>query len=278
MNACEFTLTLPEVLRCTNIVGEPLDYCSRSDSQNFSTISPNPQKLKRWMVFDMDKDQSWNAAEESRLPQPTFTAVNRRNGHCHMGYLLSEPVSFSSNSHRHPIDFYDSIRRGYTYRLGADIGYTGFLCKNPIHERWDVIWGRTDGFELHELDDYLSRSDKRKLHFTRYVSDLGRNCTTFDTIRFAAYREVKKFKRDGKTEEDFREWLISVAEEVNCGFTSQMRYSEVKSIAKSVAKWTWNRFTGGKTDAEFSKIQSNRAKCVYKNPEWLAKFRPWLLP
>ena len=48
---------------------------------------------------------AWFAPEERDLPMPTYIAVNKKNGHAHIGYLLDKPVSFFANSRDEPIEY-----------------------------------------------------------------------------------------------------------------------------------------------------------------------------
>jgi hypothetical protein len=71
----------------------------------------------------------------------------------------------------------------------------------------------------------------------------GRNVTVFDELRQIAYREVRDYKSNGAA---FEVWLgrcEKLALALNMQFPDAMRLSEVRSIAKSVAKWVWRRFS-----------------------------------
>jgi len=43
-------------------------------------------------------------------------------------------------------------------------------------------------------------------------------------------------------------------------FPSPLPQSEIRSTALSVAKWTWNKYTGRVSDEEFSAIQARRGR------------------
>jgi hypothetical protein len=65
-------------------------------------------------------------------------------------------------------------------------------------------------------------------------------------------------------------WGVAVLQQCEKynNFASPLPVSEVRSIAKSVAKWTWQKYTGRMDDKDFSKIQAMRAiKRNKKSPQ-----------
>jgi hypothetical protein len=88
---------------------------------------------------------------------------------------------------------------------------------------------------------------------------LGRNVTVFDFVRLWAYKNVREYKnvRGG-----FVYWQKAVYDRCmarNGDFTRPMDNREAYHIARSVAKWTWQRFDIEASDARFSKLQAFRA-------------------
>jgi hypothetical protein len=121
---------------------------------------------------------------------------------------------------------------------------------------------------LQELLDWLWKSDMAPERLVE-TTGAGRNVVIFDHVREVAYREVLKFKRDGLDLDVFRRRCEEVAGQVNQQFVGyvcrkqdgsrnegQLHQREIKSIAKSVARWAWRHFSLGK----FSAIQSARGK------------------
>jgi hypothetical protein len=156
-----------------------------------------------------------------------------------------------SASRRKPMEWAAAIERGLRRRLGADHAYSGLLTKNPLHRAWRVTWTRDEPYLLDELDDALFEHDKRR-EPTRLISGLGRNCDLFDKTRDWAYPEVRRFKRSGGSEAEWRERCIQFAAEHNQVFDTPLGPAEVRSIGKSVAKFTWRNFS----EAGFSKRQA----------------------
>jgi hypothetical protein len=108
---------------------------------------------------------------------------------------------------------------------------------------------------LDELADWLRYEDMRPDLSVETTFGAGRNVTTFDELRQIAYREVLGFKRAG----DLAAWIDRcqhVATGINQQFPQPLRYSEVRSIVRSVSRWTWRHFS----EQAFSQHQSWRGK------------------
>ena len=84
---------------------------------------------------------------------------------------------------------------------------------------------------------------------------LSRNCDLFDRLRHHAYLTVVLGKEAGDTCSRWFARLTGIASAFNGEFADPLLPSEVRSITKSVASWTWRKFDA----CEFSKIQTARA-------------------
>jgi hypothetical protein len=144
-----------------------------------------------------------------------------------------------------------------TTALSADENYTHLICKNPLSAKWRVLECHNTAFDLFDLakhltlkskfDTFLKRHKKKiERRFAqndpRYVQ--GRNCALFDDLRLYAYSFVKGHKASRGTFDSFLANLFEYAQNLNAQFPSPLPFSEIKSTVKSVAKWTWNKFTG----------------------------------
>jgi hypothetical protein len=224
------------------------------------------------MVFDLDCEDAYFRAEERGLPKPNFTAINRNNGHAHLGYQLETPVNFFASSSVGATKFYEAVERGFTHRLGADWGYSGFVSKNPLHPQWEVEWASGQTYDLGRLNDYLEPKDKQR-RLKSEMSGVGRNVTTFNHIREIAYKEVLKFKKAHKSEDRFMEFLEDCAGDLNRTFSHQLHRAEIRCLARSVSKFVWKEFSIEK----FSAIQSCRGKRAWSKTLTLTKEKPWEL-
>jgi len=96
---------------------------------------------------------------------------------------------------------------------------------------------------LAELDDWLFKADKKPDPTPSTTLGLGRNCTIFDQLRQVAYREVRSFKRQHLSPDQFLNQLLQLALTLNSQFLMPLSYAEIRGISKSVAKWTWKHFS-----------------------------------
>ena len=155
-----------------------------------------------------------------------------------------------------------SLFRGCRARLRpAHRRFAGLIVKNPVHKHWRVEWRRDRPYTLGELEDWLWPRDTEPDHCISELRGAGRNCTIFEELRQVAYREVREFKRGAGDPGVFRARLERVALGINLQFPEALQLSEVRAIARSVAKWTWGRFSlEGFSDrqARLSKIANDK--------------------
>jgi hypothetical protein len=181
------------------------------------------------------------------------------------------PVAAHDAARQKPLKLLAAVERGLVRRLAADRAYSGLLAKNPLHPHWKVEWRRKEPYSLEELTGWLSQEDMRP-EPEHESSGHGRNCALFDQLRGLAYREVLPFKRAGGSAEAWRARLSKAAANTNSGFAEPLGTAEVRGIAKSVAKWTWNSFSA----ARFSAIQAERAKKRWQGHKAESAIKPWL--
>ncbi|PSU45187.1 hypothetical protein C9J12_23565 [Photobacterium frigidiphilum] len=82
---------------------------------------------------------------------------------------------------------------------------------------------------------------------------MGRNSDTFDNVRHWAYKAIREYWRpDYGSSWEYA--VLARCETIKMGYDTPMQYSEVKSIARSIAKWTMRHFTL----AKFSESQARK--------------------
>lgn len=266
-----FASLIPARPYCVDDVGDRLLVRDRKRALEHRHVQLNGPATFRWMPHDVDRCDAYFAHRDANLPEPTFIAINRRNGHAHSAILLETPVARHSASRIEPLRFYGAVERGIARRLGADRRYVGLVAKNPMHGDWDVEWRRDEPYTLDELADWLRYEDMRPDLSVETTFGAGRNVTTFDELRQIAYREVLEFKRAG----DLAAWVdrcLRVATGINQQFPVPLRYSEVRSVVRSVARWTWRHFS----EQAFSQRQSWRGKRGNEK-RWAGHQKQWLL-
>ncbi|MEA2120559.1 replication initiation protein [Halovibrio sp. HP20-50] len=213
-------------------------------------IQPNGPTHRYWLVYDVDRSGAVLDWYDRGAPPPTIVAQNPANGHAHLIYGLEVPVRTAPDGKPGPLRYAAAIDCALRAVLDADVGYAGLICKNPLHSHWRVTEWEPRLYELGDLASWLDLSsfnDRRK-RLPDY--GLGRNCTLFEKLRTWAYRAI----RQGWPEyERWHEAVLTRARAYN-DFEALLPDSEVRATAKSVAKWTHQRFT----PSEFSAVQAQR--------------------
>ena len=232
---------------------QPIRILPKESAKRLPYIQPNTHKLLVTMVFDLDFCGAGLQWERAGLPLPSWVAINPTNSHADIGYRLLVPVGKSELARTGTLRCAQAVEFAYASLLKADPGYAGLVCKNPLHARWKVLWGRAEPYELAELAEYVELP--KKITKAQREYGLGRNCELFDGLRKWAYQWVRQYKSADSTQTQWFAAVLAHAEALNT-FLEPLPHAEVKSTAKSVAKWVWTHFD----EAGFSAIQANRGK------------------
>ena len=238
---------------------------SRATALRFPYIQANPPSLKFWLPFDLDKPGGMVAWEDADLPPPALGVGNPTNGHAHLLWGLDAPVCTSEVARAAPLRYLAAVERAMLAKLlpyGADAGFAGLMVKNPAHQQWRTHWGPAHLYGLGELAEWLDLDKfkpKRAILKEMEGYGVGRNVSIFNTLGPEgkwAYSAVRRYRG-----QPFAEWHNAVfmqACELNSAFRVPLPFSEIKAIAKSVAKWTWKQDKAHA--AEFSRTQAYRGK------------------
>lgn len=234
-----FRQRLPRKPYHTDAVGDGLRIRDVQRALAARHIQPNGPTHRYWLVYDVDRHDAaldWN---DRNAPPPTIVAQNPANGHAHLFYGLDVPVRTAPDGKAGPLRYAAAVDCALRALLGADLGYSGFISKNPLHPHWRVTEWESRLYELGDLDSWLDLSayaDRRK-RLPDY--GLGRNCTLFEKLRRWAYRAI----RQGWPEYDrWHEAVLTRARAYN-DFEGPLPDSEVKATAKSVARYTHRNFS-----------------------------------
>jgi hypothetical protein len=76
---------------------------------------------------------------------------------------------------------------------------------------------------------------------------------TFDNVRHWAYKAIREYWRPDYGP-SWEYAVLARCEAINMGYDTPMQYSEMKSIARSIAKWTMRHFT----PVKFSESQARK--------------------
>ena len=224
-------------------------------------LQANPPHLRVWSIYDVDRPGAALAWEAANLLPPSWAAVNRENAHAHLVYGIRAPVLVEGLGARDaPLRYLCAVEALTRERLQADSGYGGLITKNPTHPLWRTLYGPCLAYELAELAEYLPDLEKYRPKRRRPEEiGIGRNVALFDTLRQWAYRHVRPYKGGGLA--GWNAWLSltnSTALLRNADFLQPLDGREVWHVAKSVAKWTYQRFDVEASDKRFSALQSFR--------------------
>ena len=212
----------------------------------------------------------WTKGGGVALPRPNWTAQRRSSGHLHVVYCLSRSVHRGAGSRAAPLRRYARVSEFYRQAIRADAGYNGVLTHNPMcggrrsgSGELITTWGRCDPYSLDELAQVMPRGWRLP---RAPMTEAGRNCALFKAL----------MRWSGQS----RNWGVDVLEQalaMNAQFEPPMEYREVLGIAKSVNKIQARNLASGRTQQQFSFIQSARGRKSKRkpNPNSERTLKPW---
>ena len=221
----------------------------------------------KFMVLDLDRENSAMDWELLGLPSPNIVVQNRLNGRCHYIYALEVPICNTKNARFKPISYFKKIQRAYIDKLGADQHYVGVFTKNPNSNFWRTFVFNVPKYTLDYLADFVDLSNKPVFYLNDNEDIAGRNCSLFNQIKKIGYREILKFKCSGKQLEQFNQYLLSSLELLNQNHNPPLPYRELKGIARSSSRWIRERFS----ESSFQQIQSNRSRKRWEKQQIIKK-------
>lgn len=223
-------------------------------------IQANPPHMRVWSIFDIDRPAAALAWEDANLPPPTWAAVDRQSTKGHLVWGLSAPVLVDSPDLRQaPLRYLCAVEAAFRAKLDADRGYAGLMTKNPAHGLWRVLRGPKTAYELGDLAEWVDLPKHLPKKNPEEIG-LGRNVMVFDWLRKYAYSQIRHYKNDIRNFVLWQSHLNGKALERNGDLRVPLAGNEVWHIAKSVSKWTWNKFDLAASDARFRELQKHRSK------------------
>jgi len=218
--------------------------------------------------MDIDREAGALAYEDIGL-EPTIIITNPENTHAHLLFELEKPILFSDNARPKVQEYFIAVQRGMTVALGADMGYTHTIAKNPLSDRWRMTCCDVR-YSLGDITEYCKPINSYSYEMNINIDDSeGRNCSLFNKVRYWAYFQVKEYVL-------LEAWHQSVLDKCirENTFTPCLPYSEVRATAKSIANWTWdNRHKIGqaknrgaaKVDKRMTTSNRQKAGAAYTN-------------
>lgn len=243
---------LPRKPYCTDDLSSGLRILPLSAAVRRRYLQGSGPALASVLVFDIDRPvidrSSWEPVwESSSLPVPNLAAITPSSGRGHLFYFLSAPVCRTDAAHLAPLRYLAAVQSAYTAALDADPGYSGLISKNPLHPDWHVWDIHGSPYSLAELACHVDLSQPANRYTVTEPSEafaLGRNVALFDLGRKWAYSAIRGYWAPNGLSR-WRDAVQEQLEAINGLFSEPLPPSEVKASAKSIAKWTWKRFTPG---------------------------------
>lgn len=208
----------------------------------------NRPGMVSWLIFDLDHNDPmvW---ETAGLPAPNLIVSNRNADGAHLFYAIP-PVCTTERARSKPIQYMRAVYEAMAARLRADPQFhSGPVAKTPGHPWWRTSELHANVYELAQLADYvdLASGPKWGRGPDLEAASHSRHCTLFELLRFYAYSIVGREREKG-TFETFTRLLEAHAFNNNQftkrGFREDLPASSIKATVKSVARWTWDKYTG----------------------------------
>ena len=188
-----FIGNLPTKPYCTNDLATGLKIRPKNSAISFKYIQPNSPFYQHYFVLDLDYESALSEILYSLdgIPMPNFVAETPNSGRLHAFFELKTPIYTTDASRQKPIMLANAVYLRLQQLFGADVGYSGLISKNPIHEQWRTYSLRKKPYTLTELSSKLDIDwqEAKKTPQQHEAIGLGRNCYIF--IRHVIGRMLK---------------------------------------------------------------------------------------
>ncbi|WP_312283863.1 replication initiation protein [Candidatus Igneacidithiobacillus taiwanensis] len=234
---------LPHRPYCTDDLGQGLHVRSRKQALAYRYIQHNPPTQIWDIVLDVDHRIDLQSLVE---PIPNALALNPENGHGHLFYFLKAGVTCTQAGREAPQRYLAAVERGLCVKMDADDRYAGLISKNLVHPYWSTHVLHDHCWTLGELAEHLNLD---AANARRYVPEApeeayqtGRNVYLFHTVRQWAYSEIRHYWAPNGLPR-WQDAILGYLRPINGQFHAPLYESELRAIAKSIAKWTWRHIT-----------------------------------
>lgn len=234
-----FSQRLPKKPYHTDSLATGLRIVNRAIAVKSRYIQPNGPTHQFFLVFDVDRQGAAIDWTDRKVPAPNITAMNCENAHAHLIYCLETSLRTAPDGSLKALKYAAAIENAIRRALDADASYAGLICKNPLNAHWQVTVWQKNAYTFDWLADCVDMTAANTSKIDPEYG-LGRNCTLFEKTRQWSYRAI----RQGYP--DYPQWLdatIQRVEAYNQQLPVPLSLAECASIGKSVAKWTYQRFT-----------------------------------
>lgn len=236
---------LPEKVRVQPEKDAPQLIRSKSHAHKYSRLNPHHGNI-HYLVVDVDEPLHQLSTYDAHLPEANIYCMDREKGTGHLYWRLNSPVyAWANQRHSKAYRYLDAIHYAFTDRIhGGDKAFTRQISKNPLNDEWEIYQGTDKAYELHELAEFIPNLSKLRPKRDRMIEledGAGRNTTLFNELRLWAYPNVEMARSV-----DYAVWenqVLTRALSINANFPQPLGLSEVRSTAKSVAKYVFKKYT-----------------------------------
>jgi hypothetical protein len=220
---------------------------SKDKIKNYSYLQYNHPEIARYIVIDCD-EQAFNFVYTDL--KPNLLVMNKENGKGHAFFRMKGFVGSTAKSKWKPqktlrLINHAIINMANDNGIGADPCFNGLKAKNPFNSNYRVSSYNQEPWDFNEFfeyipDKYIYSRKPEIVQGSEVIEVAGRNCYLFETTRKQAYvlkAKITSFDR-------FYNAVHDVALKINGNMSIPLDYSEVKSVIKSVATWTWKHYHG----------------------------------
>lgn len=251
---------IPDWIYCCDDYSKGVYRHNKNQALKRKHIQINTWK-KSTLLFDIDQGE-WSPGMWTDFGfQPTWVTINKETGNCHCGYVLIKPIICN---HPKPVDYFTNVQYAMNYLLNGDSSYPGLITKNPFHSSHQVFWfgnlydlKTLAGASIPFAPSKPKRQQIDRIDLTQ-VNDGERNVSMFHEVRAVAYVEVRKFRGINRIYNMFYENILQHAVNMNYCLIEPITLPEVKTIATSVAQWTFAK--DPQAEERFRKRQSARGR------------------
>jgi hypothetical protein len=233
---------------CTDRLDQGLKVRPLRHAMAYRYLQANGPAQVWTIIIDVDHDIAAQASGQDWTmggPEPNAIVLNPQNGHGHALVYLAAGVTRTSAGRLAPLRYLAAIERGLCLAYGGDPAYSGLITKNPASKAWQTVERHGKLWTLDELAAALDLSAANAKTFTPEPGEAygsGRNVTLFEKVRFWAYKAIRDYWGPGGFDR-WHEAVLKHVDDLNAQFPAPLPYSEVRSIAKSIATWTWRKIT-----------------------------------
>jgi hypothetical protein len=253
-----FRQRLPRMAYAMDRLG-PMRLLPKAQAILYRYVQAQPRNVVGALPFDIDVEYAAIIWDDANLPPPNLVVINPENAHAHYLYQLRASVFLGEGKPAtRAAEYLRMIQRAMIFQLKADPSFSGFTVKNPLHPHWKVWSPASEPYDLDLLHQYLNpralKFARKKIKPSEEIG-LGRNVALFNAVRHWSYRWALAYREAG----DYPAWaafVLARALEVNAEFKHPLEPPEVRHTAKSISKWTWEKFSR----AGFSQSQAARQK------------------